>query len=146
MVGTDLFELDKQQYIVVVDNFSRYPEAILLKSTTSSSIINAMKSVFLVMAYLKLSEVTMVLSIPLWNSLDSQIPIYGFKHVTSSLHFSQSNGMAEQMVQTVKNLLKKSNDPYMALLSYRSTPLTWCQLSPAELLMGRRIRSSVYLK
>ena len=31
----------------------------------------------------------------------------------------------------------------MALLSYRSTPLPWCSLSPAELLMGRRIKTDV---
>ena len=44
------------------------------------------------------------------------------------------------MVQTVKNLLKEADDPYMALMSYRATPLPWCDLSPTELLMGRRIR------
>ena len=31
----------------------------------------------------------------------------------------------------------------MALLSYRSTPLPWCGLSPAQLLMGRQIRSNI---
>ena len=31
----------------------------------------------------------------------------------------------------------------MALLSYRATPLPWCGLSPAELLMGRKIRTDV---
>ena len=30
---------------------------------------------------------------------------------------------------------------YMALLSYRATPLPWCNLSPTELLMGRRVRT-----
>ena len=31
----------------------------------------------------------------------------------------------------------------MALLSYRSTPLSWCKLSPAELCMGRKLRSLI---
>ena len=31
----------------------------------------------------------------------------------------------------------------MALLSYRVTPMPWCVPSPAELLMGRRIRTDV---
>ena len=28
-------------------------------------------------------------------------------------------------------------------MSYRATPLTWCSFSPAELLMGRKIRTTV---
>ena len=45
-------------------------------------------------------------------------------------------------VQTVKHLLKKAQDPYRALLAYRPTPLE-SGLCPAELLMGRKIRTQV---
>ena len=31
----------------------------------------------------------------------------------------------------------------MALLAYRSTPFPWCNRSPGELLMGRRIRANI---
>lgn len=60
----------------------------------------------------------------------------GFKHITSSPGFPQSNGEAEQAAQTVKNLLKKAADSYMALLAYRATALQngYC---PAQLLMGQ---------
>ena len=34
-------------------------------------------------------------------------------------------------------------DVYLALLSYNATPLPWCDLSPAELLMGCVIRTDV---
>ena len=68
---------------------------------------------------------------------------YNFKQVTSSPHYPQSNGLAEQTVKTVKKLLVKSEDPHLALLAYRATPLPWCGYSPAQLLMGRRLRTEI---
>ena len=68
---------------------------------------------------------------------------YGFNHVTSSPYYPQSNGLAERIVKTIKSLIAETSDIYLALLSYRATPLPWCRLSPAELLMGRRPRTDV---
>jgi hypothetical protein len=48
----------------------------------------------------------------------------------------------ERAVKTVKNILKKEQDPTKALLAYRSTPLA-SGYSPAELLMGRKIKSTI---
>ena len=48
----------------------------------------------------------------------------------------------ERAVRTVKNLLKKEEDPTKALLAYRATPLA-NGYSPAELLMGRKIKSTI---
>uniref|UniRef100_A0A3B3T321 Uncharacterized protein n=1 Tax=Paramormyrops kingsleyae TaxID=1676925 RepID=A0A3B3T321_9TELE len=49
---------------------------------------------------------------------------------------------AERTVQTIKNLLKKARDPYRALLADGATPMS-NGYSPAQLLMGRRLRTSV---
>ena len=45
-VGADLFEFRGSTYLVVNDYFSRYPEVLKLTSTTSVSIIVALKSIF----------------------------------------------------------------------------------------------------
>ena len=42
-------------------------------------------------------------------------------------------------MQTIKQLLKNTDDYHLALLSYIATPFPWCGRSPAELSMGRKI-------
>ena len=44
---------------------------------------------------------------------------------------------------TVKEMLKKSSDPYLEILAYRTTPIQGGKYSPAELLMNRVLRSTV---
>ena len=45
-IAMDLFELDGAMYLVIIDYFSRFPEVIKLKLTTSCSIIDALKTLF----------------------------------------------------------------------------------------------------
>ena len=68
---------------------------------------------------------------------------YGSHHITTSPYCPQANGQAECTVHTMKNLLRNAKDPHMVLLSYHATPLEWCRLTPAELLMGRKIRTNL---
>ena len=128
----------------MVDCFFRYPEITKLISTTSSDIINAFKSAF---SRYGIPKMVMSDNGPQYSSqlFRDFAKAYNFNHVTSSPHFAQSNGQTERTVQTLKNLLKESSDPYLALLTYRSTPFPWCKLSPVELLMGRRLRSNIPL-
>ena len=66
-----------------------------------------------------------------------------FKHFTSSPDYPKANGEAERAIQTVKNLWRKNNDKHLALLNYRTTPPPGTELSPAQLLMGRRLRNEL---
>ena len=141
-VATDLFELNGTTYLLVVDYYSRYIEVQKLKSTTSASIITALKAVF---SHHGIPATVVSDNGPQYASQEMKefSQSYGFSHITSSPHYPQSNGKAERAVKTAKSLLEHSPDPYLALLSYRTTPLPWCGLSPAELLMGRRLRTDV---
>ena len=141
VVGTDLFELQGQQFLLVVDYFSRYPEVVKLRSTTASSVIAVLRSCF---ARYGIPETVRSDNGPQFASrkFAEFANSYGFEHGTSSPYYPQSNGMVERAVKTAKKLLKQSSDPHLAILSFRATPLPWCGLSPSGLLMGRQIRQS----
>lgn len=65
---------------------------------------------------------------------------YNFSHIPSSPYYSQSNGEVESAVKVAKSLIDKNEDILDALLEYRSTPLS-NGYSPAELLMGRKLKN-----
>ena len=128
--------------VLVVDYISRYPEVLQLRSTTSSAIIRALTSIF---TRHGIPEVLRSDNGPQYSSQEFAkfASSFEFNHITSSPRFPQSNGQAERTVQTVKRMLTNSEDLYIVLLSYRATPLPRCNLSPAELCMGRRLRTSL---
>ncbi len=140
-VGADLFHIDNKQYLVIVDYYYRYFEVAKLTSTTSGDVIDHFKSIF---ARHGIPEVVRSDNGPQFASeiFRQFAQDWGFSHVTSSPHFPQSNGEAERAVRTVKSLLKKSSDPYLALMAYRAAPPA-NRYSPTELLMGRKIRTPV---
>ncbi|XP_037561164.1 uncharacterized protein K02A2.6-like [Dermacentor silvarum] len=68
---------------------------------------------------------------------------WGVRPVTSSPHYVQSNGEAERAVQTAKNIIRKSTKSKKeGLLAHRATPGPE-GYSPAELLMGRKLKTNV---
>lgn len=53
----------------------------------------------------------------------SFLRLTGLAHLTRSPHHPQGNGETGGAVQTVQNVLKTAEDPHIALLNYRATPL-----------------------
>ncbi|XP_024119581.1 uncharacterized protein K02A2.6 [Oryzias melastigma] len=145
-VGTDLFHYNGADYVLCVDYFSKFPEIMKLKDTTSHSVIVAMKSMF---ARHGIPDVVISDNGPQYDCVEFKdfAESWEFRHVTSSPTHAQSNGQAERTIQTIKNLLKKSEnekgDPYVSFLEYRNTPLEGVGLSPAQLLMGRRLKGKI---
>ena len=67
---------------------------------------------------------------------------YQFTHITSNPYHQRGDEEAECTVGTIKNLLQKAEDPYLAVLAYCSTPLH-NGYSPSELLMNPKLRATV---
>ena len=125
----------------MIDYYSHFIEMARLTRTTAEKMINCMKSIF---ARHGIPEQVMSNNGPqfiaaVYKQFASD---YGFDIITSSPLFPQSNREIERAVRTVKSLLKKASDPYLSLLSYRTTPLVH-GYSPSELLMGRILRSTL---
>ncbi|XP_064462835.1 uncharacterized protein K02A2.6-like [Ornithodoros turicata] len=141
VLGLDLFHLNGQEFVMVVDYYSRYPEVMTLRSTTAQIVIGVRKSLF---ARHGIPQQVRSDNGPPFSSRDfaAFALSYGFDHVTSSPHYAQSNGEVERMIRTVKDLLRKAKDPHLALLNYRDTSGV-TGFSPAQLLMGRRLRTRV---
>lgn len=123
-------------YLVIINYFSCYPDIVLLKTTTSDTIIATMKSIF---ARYGIPDTVVSNNGPQFSSQDftAFANSYNYAHIKSSPHYRKSNGHAEHTVKTIKRLLKNSND-----LSYRATPPLWCGISPAELLMDFRFQKT----
>uniref|UniRef100_A0A1B0DIU7 Uncharacterized protein n=1 Tax=Phlebotomus papatasi TaxID=29031 RepID=A0A1B0DIU7_PHLPP len=71
---------------------------------------------------------------------------HGIKHFTVAPYHPSSNGLAERMVQSVKDKLKKLDGDIESrvrelLMNQHTTPHATTGKSPAELLMGRRLKT-----
>jgi len=106
-VTTDLFELDNEHYLIVVDYYSRYFELERIPTTTSSAVINKMKTIF---AWHGILEKVVSDNGPQFSTQEfAQFASeWDFSHVTSSPTYPQSNGLAEKAVHTAEQLLKKA--------------------------------------
>eukprot|EP00117_Sycon_ciliatum_P032596 scpid32291/ scgid25245/ Transposon Ty3-G Gag-Pol polyprotein; Gag3-Pol3; Transposon Ty3-1 TYA-TYB polyprotein; Capsid protein; p24; Spacer peptide p3; Nucleocapsid protein p11; Ty3 protease; p16; Spacer peptide J; Reverse transcriptase/ribonuclease H; p55; Integrase p61; Integrase p58 len=142
-LAVDLFHFEGHDYLLTVDYFSRFIEVDQLKSTTSHAVIAALSLHF---ARYGTPEGLVSDNGPQFSSDEFALFLarHSIQHRTSSPRYPQSNGMAERAVRTIKEMLRKDPDLPSTLLAYRSTPLQ-SGPSPAQLLMGRRIQSSLPL-
>ena len=94
LVGTDLLEPDKCQYLLVVNYFSRFPEVMIkLSSTTPSQVIPTLQTIF---AHHGIPETVCTDNGPP-QEFAMFASSYGFSHVTSSPRYPQSNRQVERM-------------------------------------------------
>ena len=143
-VGTDLFSLHSNDYIVLVDYYSDFIEVSQLDDTTTATVCDFLKEQFSRHGIpdTLVSDNGSQFTSREFTEFSKE---WEFKHVTSSPYHPRSNGKAESAVKIVKNIFKKAisddKDPWLALLDYRNTPTEGVNSSPAQRLFSRRTRT-----
>lgn len=147
VLGIDIFFFRGSNYLLTIDYFSKYVEVIILRDLSSESVISSLKSQFsrFGIPFIVYSDPgTQLIS----KSLQNFSREWNFELRNSSPKHSQSNGMVERHIATVKNIFKKvevdqKKDPSLALLEYRNTPISKDLKSPNEIMFGRKIRGVI---
>lgn len=144
-VGCDIFTFRGQDHLLVVDYFSKYMEVEKLKSKTAAGVINKLQTIF---SRYGVPETLVADNMPCASAEFLRFAgNWNFQLITSSPNYPQSNGQAERSIQTVKKLMKKAHESGQsvarAFLHLRATPIANTNLSPAQLLFGRCIRTDL---
>ena len=146
VIGADQFAIGKRDYLVIVDQYSGWPDVTELTNTSSTYIIKAMRKFFNTYgnpSKIHIDNGTNLVSEETTAFLKSRkIPVPR----PSCPYYPQSNGLAESSVKQVKHLLKKYQCQWETfednLLEWKDTPNDSGK-TPFEMFLARRARTSL---
>ena len=134
----------------MMDGYSRFPEVIIVKSTTSKTLIRFMDRIFS-----RLGFPEKLVSDNGSNFTSDEMKEYlkscGIKHRKVVPYSPQSNGLIERFHRTIKKMIQTVHSEgrvwqdalHSFLLEYRSTPHASTNRTPALLMFGREIRTEI---
>ena len=137
-------------FLLVVDARTKWLEVHPMKLATSQTTMELLRLSF---ATHGLPETLVTDNGSVFKSAEFEhfLKMNRIHHLTSAPYHPASNGLAERAVQSFKNAMKKTTRDSVEtkvarfLLHYRVTPHSTTGISPAELLMGRRLRTHLDL-
>ncbi|KAM7299574.1 hypothetical protein ISCGN_020140 [Ixodes scapularis] len=140
--------LTGRYFLVVVDAFSKWVEALPVTSPSASATIAALRQVF---AAQGLPDIIVSDNGPAFASAEYQdwLQKNGIRRMLVPPYHPASNGATERVVQTIKDKLKKSQpgdfrtQVARVLFQYRTTPHEVTGRAPCELLLGRMVKTSL---
>ena len=135
-------------FLLVVDSFSRWLEVEEVENTSTRETVRVLRRLFATFGVpqcIVSDNGTAFTSGNFGNFLESN----GIKHVRTAPFHPSSNGQIEKMVQTYKKSflkgMQENEDISKAmarfLISQHNTPIHSERMSPAELMMNRRLRT-----
>ena len=135
-MSTYLFQLNGNNYLVLVNRYSDYSEHEPLRNTLASTVIRAMKRNFARIADECITDNGLQFASRMLE-FRSRVRVYQYKVVSLPQPRKWEGRIS---VRISKNILKKSRheDPYLALLAYRKTLQQGYDYSAAERLMSRK--------
>lgn len=149
----DLAAYSGRQFLIMVDQFSMWPIVRNMgKDTTTSDVTALLVKVFNTFG---IPEQIFSDGGPQFRSQEfiNFCKEWRIDPQTSSPHYPQSNGIAENAVKAMKRLIHctfdvkkggvKPDEWTKAILLYKNTPRGPSKLSPAEILFGRILRDGV---
>ena len=104
-----------KMFLIIVDAHSKWPEVIVMSSTTSQRTIEVLSTYF---ARYGLPEQLVSDNGPQFTSheFETFIQQQGIKHINSAPYHPSTNGLAERFVQTFKNALRASESDGQSLI------------------------------
>ena len=122
-MAKDIMTLHGQDYLVLVDYYSKYPEFTHLRNKSAKTIVAHMKSVC---SRHGIPEEIISDNMPFTSHEFCEFARYwGIKVTISSPVYPQSNGQAEQSIQTRTNISRKQTR-----MAVTPTWQYWCTVTP----------------
>ena len=145
-VASDMFEIKGDNYLIITDYQSKFHVVQKTISTTSNTIAHITAEWFSVLEP-PLEIVTDNGPQYVGKPYEDMCCKWNVKHTTTSPRYSESNGLVERQVTTVKGILKKckktGNDAQIALQHQRCTPIDTSLASPSEITFNRPVRTNL---
>ena len=136
-IGDRYVLLEKNDFLIVVDVFSKYIIVRKLPNSTSAAVCIGLSMILIVLG---LPHIIRSDNSPCYNSKDFQqfLQCYSITHQTSSPNHPRSNEFVERMVGVAKKFMDKAGKewkPWISgLFDYRVTPQSGSIASPLQLL------------